>query len=419
MCLPDAKEIGAEQDWNQTGKRISYLRCDNAKEFLSSAFNEYLSTQGTVLQDIRDYTPELNGTAERNIRTVMNMMRSMLKGAGLPKNLWAEAITAACYIKNRFTSSGKSTSHELWFGTKPDVSGLRIYGCTAFVHVPKEKRKALDDRSEECILIGYGSGNIYRLLTKKTRKLIIARDVKFDESLLGFGNFRNKVEPLYINDDDDDEEKKDAQAPIEDVKEPTSEKPAFKIAKEVQPVLRRSLRLKANEDAKKEEEEKKDSDSILTDIETYSDSEPPEESGESSQGILNSIGGLFSRFSGAAVNITESTSSMVLEMVYGVSYETEPTSFQDAISGPESKEWIEAIQSEVFSVEENQTWEPRCLPTGRKAIPIKRVFKKKTNAEGKFADIRQNWSAKDLCKEKALISLKLLLQLQSFNPSDI
>jgi len=113
------------------------------------------------------------------------MMRSMLKGAGLPKNLWAEAIIVACYIKNRFTSSSKSTPHELWFGTKPDVSGLRIYGCTAFVHVHKEKRKALDDRSEECILIGYGSGDIYRLLAKKTRKIIISRDVKFDESLLG------------------------------------------------------------------------------------------------------------------------------------------------------------------------------------------------------------------------------------------
>jgi hypothetical protein len=95
------------------------------------------------LQDIPDYTPELNGTAERNIGTVMNMMRSMLNGAGLPKNLWAEAIISACYSKNRMTSSSKSTPHELWFGSEPDVSGLRIYVCTAFVHVPKENRKAL------------------------------------------------------------------------------------------------------------------------------------------------------------------------------------------------------------------------------------------------------------------------------------
>ena len=43
----------AEQAWNQTGKRISYLRCDNAKEFLSSALNEYLSTQGTVCKTFR------------------------------------------------------------------------------------------------------------------------------------------------------------------------------------------------------------------------------------------------------------------------------------------------------------------------------------------------------------------------------
>jgi hypothetical protein len=78
--------------------------------------------------------------------------------------------------------------------------------------------------------------------------------------------------------------------------------------------------LKAKEDAKKEEGEMKDSkedDPILTDIETCSDSEPPEESDESSQGILNSIVGLFSRFSEAAAK--------------------------------ESKEWIEAIQSEVSS----------------------------------------------------------------------
>jgi hypothetical protein len=141
--------------------------------------------------------------------------------------------------------------------------------------------------------------------------------------------------------------RKRLQGPIEDVKEPTGEKPLFKKAKEVQPVMRRSLRLKAKEESQKEEKEKRDSkedDSVLTDSETYSDSESHEKSGETSQGIPSSIGGLLSRFSGAAVNIAHSTSSMVLEeMVYGVCHETELTSFQDAISGPESKEWNAAI----------------------------------------------------------------------------
>ena len=158
----------AEQAWNQTGKRISYLRCGNSKEFLSSAFNEYLCTQGTVLQYIPNYTPELNGSAERNIRSVINMMRSMLQGAGLPKNQWAESIIAVILridLKVQASQLHMNCGLELSL-----MSGLRIYGCTAFVHVPRKKRKALDDRSEECILIGYGSGNIYRLLTKKKKK---------------------------------------------------------------------------------------------------------------------------------------------------------------------------------------------------------------------------------------------------------
>jgi hypothetical protein len=39
-----------------------------------------------------DYTPELNGTAGRNICIVMNMMRSMLKVPECPNNLWAEIL---------------------------------------------------------------------------------------------------------------------------------------------------------------------------------------------------------------------------------------------------------------------------------------------------------------------------------------
>jgi len=202
------------------------------------------------------------------------MMRSKLKGTGLPKNLWAEAIIAACYIKNRFTSLNKSTPHELWFGTKP---------------VPREMRKALDDRSEQYIFIEYGSGNIYRLLTKKTRKLVIARDVKFDESLLGFGHFRNKVEPLYINDDDKEENK---------LLLKTLRNNVSSIESNGKEGLRRSRRLKAKENVKKEEEEKKDSkedDSILTDIETYSDSESFQDSVKPRQTLLSLLQVWFSK----------------------------------------------------------------------------------------------------------------------------
>jgi len=92
-------------------------------------------------------------------------------------------------------------------GLEPSLLSLEFEftGALHFCLFPK-KKQSLDDQSEECILIGYRSGNIYRLLTKKTRQLIIARDIKFEKSLLGFDNLRNTLEPLYIYDD----EKKDA-----------------------------------------------------------------------------------------------------------------------------------------------------------------------------------------------------------------
>jgi hypothetical protein len=97
-----------EHVWNLFNKRVRYLRCVNAKEFVSKEFQEYLGDQGTILDKIPDYVTQLNGTAERNIQTAMNMIRSMLKSADLPKYLWAEAICATSYIKNRFTSLKKT-----------------------------------------------------------------------------------------------------------------------------------------------------------------------------------------------------------------------------------------------------------------------------------------------------------------------
>jgi len=70
---------------------------------------------------------------------------------------------------------------ELWFGQKPDISHFRIYGCKAYMHDPKQKRnlpgmvqEGLHDRAEECILVGYGAGSTYRLMTKKIRRIVIA-----------------------------------------------------------------------------------------------------------------------------------------------------------------------------------------------------------------------------------------------------
>jgi hypothetical protein len=44
------------------------------------------------------------------------------------------------------------TPHEVLFGKKPSLSHLKVFGCVAFVHIPKEKRNKLENKVAKCIL---------------------------------------------------------------------------------------------------------------------------------------------------------------------------------------------------------------------------------------------------------------------------
>jgi hypothetical protein len=47
---------------------------------------------------------------------------------------------------------------EVWTGNKPFLTHLKVFGCEAYVHVPKENKSKLDKKAEKCIIIGYKDG---------------------------------------------------------------------------------------------------------------------------------------------------------------------------------------------------------------------------------------------------------------------
>eukprot|EP00253_Pinus_taeda_P027342 PITA_27342 len=102
------------------------------------------------------YTPQQNGVAERMNKTLIERARSMLSGAGLGQEFWAEAVDTACYLVNRspLSTLEDKTPQEVWTGKKPSLSHLRVFGCDAYVHVPELKRTKLDSKSQKCIFIG-------------------------------------------------------------------------------------------------------------------------------------------------------------------------------------------------------------------------------------------------------------------------
>jgi hypothetical protein len=104
-------------------------------------------------------------------------------GKKVPLELWGLAVLCAVYVQNRVISStGKVTPFQLWYGKEPDVSHLRTFGSTAFSHVPDEKRRKLDPKATEGIMVGYGdSYRVYKIWDPVDRKIITSRDVVFDE----------------------------------------------------------------------------------------------------------------------------------------------------------------------------------------------------------------------------------------------
>jgi hypothetical protein len=89
-------------------------------------------------------------------KTLMDKERSMFSSIGLAQELWAGAVDIARYLVNRSHSSTivDSNQHELWFGKKPSLSNLKVFGCDPFVHVPKEKRNKLEKRQSSVFSLG-------------------------------------------------------------------------------------------------------------------------------------------------------------------------------------------------------------------------------------------------------------------------
>jgi hypothetical protein len=77
---------------------------------------------------------------------------------------------------------GKLTPEEVFIGTKPDVSHLRIWGNVCYCRVPLEKRTKLEPTSDKGLLVGYSKASkAYRIFVPACRKIIVCRDVQFEE----------------------------------------------------------------------------------------------------------------------------------------------------------------------------------------------------------------------------------------------
>ena len=75
------------------------------------------------------------------------------------------------------------TPYEAWNNRKTNVSNLKIFGSIAYSLLASDARSKMDKKCEKCIFVGYSDETKgYRLYNPITKKLIIRRDIVFDEN---------------------------------------------------------------------------------------------------------------------------------------------------------------------------------------------------------------------------------------------
>ncbi|GJW03469.1 retrotransposon protein, putative, ty1-copia subclass [Tanacetum coccineum] len=107
---------------NQLSKKIKAIRLDHGGEYLSHEFVNYMKSCGIVSQLTPPYTPQHNGVSKRRIRTLLNMVRSMMDLTNLPKSFWGYALESTVRILNMVpTKKVERTPHEIWHGRAPNL----------------------------------------------------------------------------------------------------------------------------------------------------------------------------------------------------------------------------------------------------------------------------------------------------------
>jgi transposase InsO family protein len=115
--------------------KVNKIRSDNGSEFKNTQVADYVDQEGIKHEFSAPYTPQQNGVAKRNNRTLIESARTMLDEYKASDRFWAEAINTTCHIINRLYLHLllKKTPYELLTSNKPNISYFRAFGSKCYV----------------------------------------------------------------------------------------------------------------------------------------------------------------------------------------------------------------------------------------------------------------------------------------------
>ena len=383
--------------------KIQILRSDNGGEFVNSKMKVFCAEKGLLHQTSCAYTPEQNGVAERKNRVVLEMTRALLLDSKVPKYFWLEAVATSIYLLNRLptrTLSMKSPLQALSsLATVPSTLSLkpRVFGCSVFVHIPKNDRTKLSPCALKCVFVGYGINQKgYRCYDPNSRQIITTMNCQFLESEFFYGSQltsqgeENMIDflswsPMPYTAD-----------PTENPTEPANIAPE-QVLNNIQPVERSDPPITPPIP---------EVNNTAIEIPVITDNSPEcyPVDGDTGQYVLPrriNRGVPPKRYSperrGTARysvgNIARANLTKMAKAFEEALYEEEeiPQSVEEAMK---SKKWREAMQIELKALARNHTWEKCLLPEGKRAVGCRWVFTIKRRPDGSIERYKARLVAK-------------------------
>lgn len=151
----------------------------------------FLSSYGGLHQTSCVGTPQQNGVAEWKNRDLLEKTRAIMLQMNVPKSFWSYGVLTATYLVNRLASRmlDFKSPLEVLQEKRPDISHLKVFGCTCFVHLQVIHRDKLDPRDVKYVFLGYSQTQKgYICYDVAAQKLYVTRDVRFVESCPYFTN---------------------------------------------------------------------------------------------------------------------------------------------------------------------------------------------------------------------------------------
>ncbi|GJU78644.1 zinc finger, CCHC-type containing protein [Tanacetum coccineum] len=220
------------------------------------------------------------------------------------------------------------TPYELWTKRKPNLNYLRVWGCRVVVRLPDPKLKTLGKRGIECIFVGYAEhSKTFRFYVIEPNEsvainsIIESRDVIFDENRL------SSVPRPSLRILNGTEDIGDLVVPEEVTKE---------VVQQPEPELRKRKRNRT-----------------------------PKNFGPEFQLYL----------------IERTRDEVSDQHSYCFNVEDDPKTFDETMKSQDVAFWKEAINDEMDSIMDNNTWVLVDLPTGCKPLGCKWIFKRKLKVD--------------------------------------